>query len=608
MKRQILSGLTVMLICFLIGGSYIIYAISNATKQLESALIMHRTQDAVERLGYGIDKVQTALRQNRFPQKKHLTLLQTDVSGLKNAIEECFSCQFSRQLIASLNELDTINRQYLTSLNQLLQMSSADSADRETLLTGLAAQGRELYATIDTLNSNIDEEVPGRSENLYHDITKVKQLIIFLVVVGPIVVLAVTASFFKRFTGSIGVLTQAVETLKSGDLNYRIDSDLKYEFRNLANSFNAMVASLKLQKEHLDTARLLYQTLFESAGEGIFLLDLSEHHKGRIMTANPAAAKIHGYEEGEMVGMNIAEISSDDECPERLQCALQGQWMGYVVQRKRKNGSLFLAEVNLGLLEMQEQKYAIVFTHDITQKKKEEAELQRANQMALVGEMAAGLAHEIKNPLAGIKVSLEVLADELELSREDQELFARVIKETDRMEKLLKGLLNYARPPQLQCERFDLHKLLDNTIKNLSLRSKTAAGQEVVFNKNYAADIPAVEADSAQLQQVFLNILLNALEAMPQGGRLEVTTERSTPDQLAISIRDSGNGIPPNTLANIFQPFITTKTRGTGLGLAISKRIIEEHSGSITATNGADGGAIFSITLPFKHTAQEASL
>lgn len=604
MKRQILTGLTIMLISFLIGGSYIIYAIGDATNQLERAFTMHKVQDSIEKLQFGLENVETSLKRKEAPKKAHLDLLRTDIGGLKSAIESCMHCEFSKQLIANLNQLEESNEDYYESLTQVLTLPPSASYD-QALGSNLRQQGSALGDTIAASIQMIKDEFPSRSQTLYHDITKVKHLIIFLVIAGPIAVLALTAFFLKQFTGSTEILVRAVNRFKDGNLNYRIDEKLKFEFHDLAESFNNMADSLKRQREDLQAAQMLYRTLFESAGEGIFILDLSEEGKGRIVSANPAAAEMHGYKVEELPGMNIVDVSCDDKCPERMQCALQGSWMQYVVDRRKKDGTAFLAEVSVGLLDMQAEKYALVFSRDITQKRKEEAELQHANQMALVGEMAAGLAHEIKNPLAGIKVSLEVLADELDLNDDDQELFTRIINETNRVEKLLKGLLNYARPPELHCEPFDLHKLLDNTIKNIALKGKTSSKEGVEFRKHYAAGMPLVDADSSQLQQVFLNIFLNAIEAMPDGGLVDVSTTQVDENNLLIKIKDTGKGISDNALKTIFQPFVTTKSRGTGLGLAISKRIIEEHFGTIEAVSGDHDGTLFTILLPFSHNRME---
>jgi two-component system sensor histidine kinase AtoS len=221
----------------------------------------------------------------------------------------------------------------------------------------------------------------------------------------------------------------------------------------------------------------------------------------------------------------------------------------------------------------------------------------------VVGELAAGLAHEIKNPLAGMKVSIEVLLYELDLSDADREILRRVIDEILRVELLMKELLNFARPPRPQLDIVDINKALDKAAI-LSVKNPSFSSVKVV--KEYDQRAPGTMADPMQLQQVFMNLLLNAAEAMPGGGTLSLKTlydENS--NSLQIMISDSGKGIDDKAMARIFQPFFTTKAKGTGLGLAITKRLIEQHDGSISVRNNPEGGATFRIVLPVKTVLEE---
>ncbi len=597
MKRQVLQGLVIMLICFLLGGTYIIYAIGRATNQLECAVTMHQLNDAIKVLQGGIEKVQIDFQQQNFLRKNDLLSLQTATTGLQKNLVNSFNCEGSKELLARLEQLQLRNKEYTLNLNNLLNLAP-ETIEYQNEVPALLQQGTEFTLVLNFFVNNISGEFTSLSEVLFRDITRLKNLVIFLVIIGPIAILFITAYFLRRFTGSIDTLVQASSVLESGNLDFHINNNLKYEFKQLADSFNSMSRSLKLQRDDLQMARKMYQRLFESAGDGIFILDLAEGREGLIVSANPAAAVMHSYKVEELSGMNIADLSGDNQCHERLRCASSGSWVQYTVQRKKKNGERFLAEVNVGLLNIDELKYALVFSRDITQQKKVETRLQRANQMALVGEMAAGLAHEIKNPLAGIKVTLEVLADELELNEEDRDLFARVINETTRVEKLLKGLLNYARPPKLYYERFDLNTLLDSSIRNSAVAGKTSSRAGVEFVRCFAVDLPQLEADSAQLQQVFLNVFLNAIEAMAEGGEITVSTRKVDEKSLELEITDTGKGIPEAALVKVFRPFMTTKSKGTGLGLAICKRIIEDHGGSIAAGIYPAGGTRFTIILP----------
>jgi signal transduction histidine kinase len=233
--------------------------------------------------------------------------------------------------------------------------------------------------------------------------------------------------------------------------------------------------------------------------------------------------------------------------------------------------------------------------------KKHMQETQRAEQMKMVGVMAAGLAHEIKNPLAGIKVSMEVLSSESSLPEEDKGVILGVIEEIRRIESLMKSLLNFAKPPKPKMMTAYVNNILDTTI-NFSLKYHSTASNSsngIKIVKDFDSSLPATVADPMQLQQVFLNLLLNATAVMPNGGTLKVKTSYDTGENaIRIEISDTGKGIDKAIMDKIFQPFFTTRSKGTGLGLAMSKQLIEQHGGVITAENNPEGGATFRITLP----------
>jgi len=235
--------------------------------------------------------------------------------------------------------------------------------------------------------------------------------------------------------------------------------------------------------------------------------------------------------------------------------------------------------------------------------KEQMQKMQRTEQMVVLGELAAGLAHEIKNPLAGIKVSMEVLSEGSNIKEEDRAIVSKGIDEIRRIELLIKNLLNFAKPPQPQFTAVDINDLLDKTItfsfKHPSLLSNIATGINIV--RDFGKSLPEVMADPMQLQQIFLNLLLNAVDAMPNGGTLTVKTAyHKEIDSIGIDISDTGKGINERLRDKIFKPFFTTKPKGTGLGLAITKRLIEQHGGDICAVNNPGGGAIFCISLPVK--------
>jgi signal transduction histidine kinase len=236
--------------------------------------------------------------------------------------------------------------------------------------------------------------------------------------------------------------------------------------------------------------------------------------------------------------------------------------------------------------------------------------LQEAERLAVVGELAAGMAHEIKNPMAGIKISMEVLCQESPLPPEDKEVLVRVINEIDRITALLKGLLNYARPPKPELVPLDVNQLLEATIKSArySLRSPKFKvkdpDRQIDFIMELSPELPRIVADPGQLQQIFLNLILNSVDAISSVpgrlGAITIQTRQSAAELVEVSFTDNGRGIENSALENVFKPFYTTKPQGTGLGLAISKRLIEQLSGgSITVANNTGGdGVTFTLTFP----------
>ena len=240
--------------------------------------------------------------------------------------------------------------------------------------------------------------------------------------------------------------------------------------------------------------------------------------------------------------------------------------------------------------------------------KEQMKKMRRTEQMVVVGELAAGLGHEVKNPLAGIKAAVNLLSEELTLNKEDRDLFSRIVEQVGRLEALMKGFLNFAKPPKPQWERVSVNEVLETTIDfyQVSHQPSLQAFGGIDIRKSMDEGLPRTMADPMQLQQVFLNLFLNAGDAMPDGGTLAVRSlYDASADSIRIDIKDTGAGIDPEILGRIFSPFLTTKTKGTGLGLAICKQMVEQHGGSIGAENDPAGGALFRIALPVKRGVEE---
>ncbi len=224
-----------------------------------------------------------------------------------------------------------------------------------------------------------------------------------------------------------------------------------------------------------------------------------------------------------------------------------------------------------------------------------QAEMGRAAQLATVGELAASLAHEIKNPLAGIQGAVQILLDRAGPGDPHREIFEAILQQVDRLGHTVRELLDFARPMPPQFEPGALNEVVERVA---GLVGKDPAAARTILTKELAEDLPAVWMDEAQISQVLLNIMLNAVQVMPDGGRVTVRTSHDGPGHVMAEVVDTGPGIPAEVLPQIFKPFFTTKHKGGGLGLAICDRIVRDHGGTIQATSGEGGGARFSVYLP----------
>ncbi len=228
-------------------------------------------------------------------------------------------------------------------------------------------------------------------------------------------------------------------------------------------------------------------------------------------------------------------------------------------------------------------------------------QMKRADRLASIGEMAAGIAHEIKNPLAGIAGVIQVLKKDLPPGDQKRSVLEEVLSQVERMDKAVRNLLSFARPPEPKMTLVDINEVIGRLLDFLAPQFAKYA---ITFERKLASGIPWLSLDPDLMQQAFLNIALNAIQAMPEGGKFTAETRvdspgADVPGQVTVIFSDTGKGISPENVSKIFSPFFTTRQQGTGLGLSITQRIIEQHGGEINVTSQQSKGANFTITMPY---------
>ena len=222
--------------------------------------------------------------------------------------------------------------------------------------------------------------------------------------------------------------------------------------------------------------------------------------------------------------------------------------------------------------------------------------LIQAERLATAGKMSASFAHEIRNPLSSMRMLSQLLMQKPEMSAEQRQSLQYILEEIERIDNIVKGLMDFARPTTLNLAEQPLVPALQAV---LSLMEANLTHHQIRLVLEFAPDLPDLQFDSDKIKQAFMNVVLNAMEAMPQGGTLSVTTFKLE-DGISIKVTDTGVGIPEADIEHLFEPFFSRKDKGTGLGLANVKRILEEHGGTVEIENALDEGATVSMWLPMK--------
>jgi two-component system sensor histidine kinase PilS (NtrC family) len=339
----------------------------------------------------------------------------------------------------------------------------------------------------------------------------------------------------------------------------------------------------KLEERDIDLRELEFfnKEVVESMPSGLFTTDIS----GKVLLFNPAAEKITGIKRDLVIGQRIDSVLPFFAFP-----FLEGRREQIISD----DGSQKIIGLTISPIKgaAEDTKGFIAVFQDLTQIKRLEIEIKQKEKWAAIGELSSNIAHEIRNPLASLKGSIEMLKEDSVSRNYKEKLMEIALKEMDRLNHIITDFLTYSRPAPLEFEKFDLHGLLDETIELL----KNVVRNKVYIKKDYIGTME-INADPQKVRQVFWNFGMNAIEAMPDGGDLIIST-KNTDGFIEIRFQDFGGGIAEDIIEKIFYPFFTTKEQGTGLGLAIAYRIIEEHKGRIKVESRSGIGTAFEIILP----------
>ncbi len=348
--------------------------------------------------------------------------------------------------------------------------------------------------------------------------------------------------------------------------------------------------------EALRVAEARWRAVIDSAVDGIIVID----SKGLIEAFNRAAQRMFGYTEEEVVGRNVKVLMPEPDHSRHdgyIHHHLQtGErkiiGIGRAVTGVRRDGQAFPLHLSVGEMEIDGEKHYTGILHDLSSRAELEDRLREATALARLGEMAAVIAHEVKNPIAAVRGAIQVIGGRLPAGTGDAAIVKEIIVRLDGLNDLIQDLLVFARPPEPKLAEIDLRGLL-GTVVTLLKRDPALSELEVVITGE-GAPLPA---DPNLIKIVFQNLLINAAQAMRGRGVISVTL-RAADGWHSVDVADHGPGIPAEIRAALFRPFKTTKARGTGLGMATAKRLVELHSGRIAVKCPEGGGTIVTVDLP----------
>jgi PAS domain S-box-containing protein len=349
----------------------------------------------------------------------------------------------------------------------------------------------------------------------------------------------------------------------------------------------------------IETLRTFNEDIIENMTNGVIALDLA----GRITACNRTAAALLDCLPQAVIGHPIDIIKTQaGELVASFQEALRHQ--APVSYREatvyHKDGRRNPVSISVSPLRDGGRSVAGVVgvVEDLTELKDLEAERRRLDRLAALGEMSAVVAHEIRNPIAAIAAGVEYITRQLGEDSPHREGAQMIQGEIERMNRILEDILFVARPLHLDLHPHSLPEIIDTVIKRFRAQIER---HQAIIQSSYGGELPLVRVDKARLEQALTNLLINAIQSIPPGGRINLQV-KSDGRKVYISVQDNGPGIPAETLARIFEPFFTTRAQGTGLGLAVTQRVIQEHGGSLSAESVEGQSTTFLIDLPVEGT------
>ena len=445
-------------------------------------------------------------------------------------------------------------------------------------------------------------------------IMELKNQVITLAIVSVVIIVIIVFILAHGITHPILQLVQGANAIGKGILGHRILIKSRDEVGILASEFNRMAEKLEEsyagleQKIRQRTTQLResegkYRESINLANDAIFTLDADS---ASIVDSNKKAEEITGYSRHELSKKKIWEIvpEYDRDRTKQLWTTINEAGSGMLdnIDCQHIDGRLTPTSISASVIEYGKKKTIQWICRDITERKRMELQLIQAERLAAVGELAAGVAHEVNNPLGGLQNFVKMMKKEPGNTSQNLEFLDLMSEGLKRIEVIIKQLMAFSRPYSMHMTNHSLNEIVESSLRFVDHRIKE---QSIRLEKVLSPELPEIYGDADNISQVIINIIVNALDSMSSGGNLVIKTGYCDhqPSNIQVAITDSGIGIREEILNKIFNPFFTTKEMGSGLGLAISKRIMDDHNGNILVESKVGEGTTFFVCLPVRKVA-----
>ncbi len=661
MRKRIILSLFFLFALFTIGAGFSTYYISATSSQLNSLVNLHQVEIMREDLIISIQTVQSDLYTVNTIFGEELDSVVEHVARLEEAVERCQNCHHLPHIQEQIDGLQPMLAEYKYQLSRVI----TTSADRDRVLAQMAKAsdiGNQMLGRAQQMSFVAQRKLHDRTIGAIREIDNSKNILLWTLVGAFFIALTIAISLTKGITKPVQQLLDGARSMAAGDFQQPITYSVKNEFGELAVGFNNMRLALQESKDRImayvrqlsglygitlsihavsDTRDTSHDFYGELAGDvsnllnveqcGLILYDeelkayrhrlpvfgLPESQAGMLLLPETTVkVMFKNSENGTYISNNP---SADNLIEERWPLAREHRniILSWIQRQGRVIGAIWAANKREEIFHSEDAQVLSILANQIAvafenrrlyanlrnqmnELSQAQAQLVQSTKLAAIGELASNVAHEINNPLTSILGYTELLKEEEDLDaiRNDLEI---IEQESLRARMIVRQLLEFSRRRPLEIRETDICSIIGTVIP--LVQSKAKANRVTIRQKVCA--LPAIAADVNQLQQVFINIINNAIFAMEGGGVLTISTDHNE-DSVFIRFQDTGPGIPENIRNRIFEPFFSTKQeKGTGLGLSISYSIIQKHGGDIRVEAEDQVGSTFIISLPKKFSTAE---